>query len=114
MKNASLAILVPCFNEEELLKNSSELLLGLLKQMKSEGKVNETSKIIFIDDGSTDGSPNILKELAAKDNRVKVLTLRRNFGQTAALACGFSKAESEWVVTLDADLQNDVRDILQP
>lgn len=67
-------------------------------------------ELILVDDGSTDGSRDVLKDLAAKDARVKVLFFRRNFGQTAAMQAGFHYATGDVVVMLDADLQNDPAD----
>jgi glycosyltransferase involved in cell wall biosynthesis len=68
-------------------------------------------EIIFVDDGSTDGSFGILKKLHASDPRVRVIRFRRNFGQTAALSAGFAYARGAVVVAMDADLQNDPADI---
>ncbi len=68
-------------------------------------------EILFVDDGSTDRTLSILEEIQSKDNRVIVLSLRRNFGQTAAFAAGFDFARGDIVVTMDGDLQNDPADI---
>ncbi len=68
-------------------------------------------EIIFVDDGSTDGSRDILTTLPKKDNRVVIIRFRRNFGQTAALSAGFDHARGDTIITLDADLQNDPKDI---
>ncbi len=68
-------------------------------------------EVVYVDDGSTDGSWDELKSLAAADRNVRLVRLRRNFGQTAALAAGFAHSRHPIVVTLDADLQNDPRDI---
>jgi glycosyltransferase involved in cell wall biosynthesis len=97
-----LSIVVPVYNEKQ---NINEVYNSL----KSAGL--KDSEIIFVDDGSSDGSLELLKEIAKKDNSVKILVHRRNFGQAAALFSGFSKAQGEWVVAMDADMQNDASDI---
>ncbi|MFQ5700966.1 MAG: glycosyltransferase family 2 protein [Acidobacteriota bacterium] len=100
-----VSIVVPVYNERE---NLSALLGEIVPVMESESRPFE---IIFVDDGSTDGSAEILRGLKAADPRVRVLTAERNAGQTAAMAAGFGAARGDIVVTLDADLQNDPRDI---
>jgi glycosyltransferase involved in cell wall biosynthesis len=67
-------------------------------------------EVVYVDDGSTDGSWDVLRHLASKDAHVRLVRLRRNFGQTPALAAGFAHSRQPIVVTLDADLQNDPRD----
>lgn len=100
-----LSIVVPVLNEED---NLDQLYVRLRWALDSLGK---TCEIIFVDDGSTDKSFNVLKRLHEQDARVRVIRFRRNFGQTAAFAAGFDAAHGEVVVTLDADLQNDPADI---
>ncbi len=100
-----ISCVVPVFNEAESLPG---FYAELDKACRALGKSYE---IILIDDGSTDGSFEILKGIQAGDRTVKVIRFRRNFGQTAALAAGFDYASGEIIVTLDADLQNDPADI---
>jgi len=100
-----ISIIVPVYNESE---NIPLLLQSLVGAMESSG---ENYEILFIDDGSTDGSAGLLAEAASADPRVKLVQFRRNFGQTAAIAAGFEFATGEILVTLDADLQNDPSDI---
>jgi dolichol-phosphate mannosyltransferase len=69
-------------------------------------------EVVFVDDGSTDGGPDILRQLSGKDPRVRVVTLARNYGQSTALVAGVEAARGEWIGTLDADCQNDPRDLL--
>src|SRR5262249_18105112 len=95
-----VSILVPVFNEEE---NLPELLDRLLKVGRG---LNKKFEIIFIDDGSKDGSVKILKEAIRKNPEIKLIRFNRNYGQHSALFAGFEKAEGDVVVTLDADLQN--------
>ena len=100
-----LSVVVPVFNEEESLE--------LLYQRLSEALAGQGMEyeLIFVDDGSADDSFAILKRLGQNDGRVRVVRLRRNFGQTAAFSAGFDRARGDVVVTLDADLQNDPADI---
>ncbi|HJV67073.1 MAG TPA: glycosyltransferase family 2 protein [Geomonas sp.] len=100
-----LSIVVPIYNEEEnipvLHSRISEALVGARLEYE----------LILVDDGSADNSYSALKVLAGKDSRVKVVKLRRNFGQTAAMAAGFDLASGRVVIPMDGDLQNDPLDI---
>ncbi len=98
-------MVIPLLNEEE---NIPILYQELCAVLASEP---ENYELIFIDDGSTDGSLDVLQQIQAKDPRVVVVCFRRNFGQTAALAAGFDYAQGEIIITMDADLQNDPKDI---
>jgi glycosyltransferase involved in cell wall biosynthesis len=100
-----LSIVVPIYNEEESIP---DLYARLNEALEPMGRPYE---IIAVDDGSRDRSFAILKELAAGDDRLRVVRFRRNFGQTAGFAAGFDRARGEWIATIDADLQNDPRDI---
>jgi glycosyltransferase involved in cell wall biosynthesis len=101
----SLSIIVPVFNEKDnLLPLYSELGEVL-------GKMNLPYEIIFVDDGSTDGSFLAATKIHENDACVKVIQFRRNFGQTAAFAAGFDIAQGDLILTIDADGQNDPHDI---
>jgi len=100
-----LSIVIPLLNEEDNIPPLYQSLKDVLDGM------DVSYEIIIIDDGSTDRSYEILKQLAAKDKSLKVIRFRRNFGQTAGLAAGFDEAEGDVVITMDADLQNDPKDI---
>ncbi len=100
-----ISVVVPVMNEEESLEEFYSSLKGVL------GKLGKSYEIIFIDDGSADGSFKILENLAEKDRNILVIKFRTNFGQTAALSAGFKYAQGDIVITLDADLQNDPEDI---
>lgn len=100
-----LSVVVPVFNEEESLEFLHQRLTEALADLGRD------YELIFVDDGSDDGSFAILKRLCQDDGRVRVARLRRNYGQTAAFSAGFDRARGEVVVTLDADLQNDPADI---
>lgn len=100
-----LSIIIPVFNEEENLP----ILYQEIKEALAP--LQKSYEIIFIDDGSQDNSFAVLKEIQALDAGVKIIRLRRNFGQTAALSAGFDYARGKIVITMDADLQNDPHDI---
>ena len=100
-----LSVVIPVYNE-------AGSLLGLFEEVTDALLALPTPyEILFVDDGSTDASPRILEQLAAKDAAVKVLTFRRNFGQTAAMMAGLDHAQGEVIVVLDGDGQNDPADI---
>jgi len=100
-----LSILIPVYNEAE---NLEPLAAEVARALEGLGKPYE---VVFVDDGSKDGSFPALKNLAQADPRVKVVRLGRNFGQTAALAAAFKHSSGEVIATLDADQQNDPADI---
>jgi len=100
-----LSIVIPIYNEEE---NIPLLYNAVTAALDPTGLEYE---IIAVDDGSMDGSFTTLKELAAKDLRLRVIRLRRNFGQSAAMAAGFEAARGAVIVPMDGDLQNDPADI---
>jgi glycosyltransferase involved in cell wall biosynthesis len=100
----SLSIVVPVFNEE---KNLPELYEEITNSCKG---LDLSYKIIFVDDGSWDSSFPVLRSIQEEDLKVKVIRLRKNFGQTAALSAGFDYAKGDIIITLDADLQNDPQD----
>ena len=99
------SIVVPLHNEQE---NVTDLYARLKSVMEANG---ETFEMVLVDDGSTDGSFPLLREIAAVDSRVTVVKLRRNFGQTAGLAAGFDHARGEYIIAMDGDLQHDPADI---
>ena len=104
-KGIDLSIIVPVFNEEKNLPL-------LHAEIKAAGdKLGRTYEIILVDDGSRDGSWEVLRSIQASDVRVRAIRLRKNFGQTAALSAGFDNARGRIIVTLDADLENDPADI---
>lgn len=105
MRTKSVSIVIPAYNEEKNIP----LLYEALKKSLNDLKI--VYEIIFVDDGSTDGSRTVLEKIATKDKKVKVVILRRRFGQTAAMSAGFDTAVNDVVVTLDGDLQNDPTDI---
>ncbi|MGH2415106.1 MAG: glycosyltransferase, partial [Microcystaceae cyanobacterium] len=96
-----LSVVVPIFNEAESLPQLIEAIAVILK----EHRLNY--EIVCVDDGSQDGSTEILRQLAHTRTDLKAVILRRNYGQTPAMAAGFKHAEGQIIVTLDGDLQND-------
>ena len=101
----NLSVIIPVYNEQENLPMLYEALLKALEPLPVAWDV------ILVDDGSRDGSLKVLEQLAAKDQRLRVVSLRRNFGQTAAIAAGIDHSDGEVIVLMDADLQNDPADI---
>jgi glycosyltransferase involved in cell wall biosynthesis len=102
---AKYSIVVPFHNEEE----NVTVLYARLKQVMEQ--VGESFELVLVDDGSNDRTYKLLEEIAAVDSRVLVVKLRRNFGQTSALAAGFDHASGEFILAMDGDLQHDPNDI---
>ena len=104
-KNQSLSVIIPVYNEEESLPSFAEELIAAVS------KIPMPSEIIFVDDGSSDQSQAVIKKIAATDSRVKGVFLGRNAGQTSALSAGIQKSSGTLIACLDADGQNDPKDI---
>jgi glycosyltransferase involved in cell wall biosynthesis len=100
-----ISVIVPVFNEVANVRPLCDELQEVLAQQEQGWEV------IFIDDGSTDGTVDILRQLSQADTRVRTVIFRRNFGQTAALSAGFDHARGQVIVPMDGDLQNDPHDI---
>lgn len=100
-----VSVVVPLYNEEP---NVEQLHRELTAAFRDYGRSYE---LILVDDGSTDGTFDALAALHARDPRIRLVRLRRNFGQTAAFVAGFDRARGDVIVTMDGDLQNDPRDI---
>jgi glycosyltransferase involved in cell wall biosynthesis len=99
------SIVVPFHNEEENVTT----LYDRLKEVMEH--VGESFELVFVDDGSNDRTCRLLEEIAAVDSRVLIVKLRRNFGQTSALAAGFDHAEGDYILAMDGDLQHDPNEI---
>ena len=100
-----VSVFLPVYNEEPNLRPLHAKLDAALKAL------GRSAEIVYVDDGSSDGSLKILREIAATDPRVRVVALRRNYGQTAAMAAGIDAARGNVLIPMDADLQNDPADI---
>ena len=97
---ATLSVVIPLYNEENSLAELHNRIILSLQSLSSN------YELIFVDDGSTDNSFSVLKNLHKKDDRVKVIRFRKNFGKAAALSAGFKEATGKTIVTIDADLQD--------
>jgi glycosyltransferase involved in cell wall biosynthesis len=102
----TLSILIPVYNEEGNLLALSDRLITALK------KTGRAYEVIFVDDGSSDGSLEILLDISKKNPNIKVISLSRNFGQTAALSAAIDFSKGDILIPMDGDLQNDPEDIL--
>ena len=100
-----ISVVIPLLDEEGSLRDLHDQLKNTLF------KFGGNYELIFVDDGSTDNSFRVLRELRQRNNRVKAIRFRRNYGKSAALAVGFQKAQGEFVITMDADLQDDPAEI---
>jgi glycosyltransferase involved in cell wall biosynthesis len=99
------SIVVPFHNEEDNVTTLYDRLKDVMEQ------VGDTFELVFVDDGSRDRTYRLLEEIAAVDSRVLVVKLRRNFGQTSALAAGFDHSQGEYILAMDGDLQHDPEEI---
>tara|TARA_A100001234_G_scaffold49822_1_gene41793 strand:+ start:724 stop:1692 length:969 start_codon:yes stop_codon:yes gene_type:complete len=104
-ENIEISIISPVYNESDNI----EIFINKVFQIMGESSRNW--ELIIIDDGSTDGSRDILKKLSKEKPELRALLLSKNFGQTPAIQAGFDKAKGKYFVTLDSDLQNDPKDI---
>ena len=110
MDKPTLAIIVPCFNEELCVKSTIEKLLILLNSMVNKNKIKNDSYLYLVDDGSADNTWNIIEDAHKKDKRVKALKFIRNFGNQKALIAGLEGVRNlgcDCAVSIDADLQQD-------
>ena len=103
-----LAIVVPCFNEQEVLPETNRRLLALLTTLHERQLVSANSCVHYVDDGSRDGTWALIESLAAADPRVRGIKLSRNAGHQVALLAGLLTVDGDAVVSIDADLQDDL------
>lgn len=102
-----LSVVVPCFNEEAVLRETNRCVVSALQ------KAPIGFEIIYVDDGSSDTTPELLRELQAQDSRVRVVRFSRNFGHQVAITAGLEHASGDAVVIIDADLQDPPEVILE-
>lgn len=107
----SLAVVIPCYNEEEMLPKTLATLLALRDSMIAKGKINHDSRIYLVDDGSKDKTWKILNEEAAKNPALVAIKLSRNKGHQNALYAGLCTTTEDITVSIDADLQDDPQNI---
>ncbi len=100
MSSRSLSLIIPVFNEEEVLRTSYERMREAME------KTGYPYEIIYVNDGSRDGSMTILREIAGQDQKVKVLSFSRNFGHQTAVTCGMDAARGDALIIIDVDLQD--------
>ena len=98
-----ISVIIPIFNEEENINKLSQSITKALSDIDYE--------VLFINDGSTDNSENEILKLSSTDTKIKLINLRRNYGQTAAMQAGFDLSTGTIVIPMDGDLQNDPKDI---
>lgn len=111
MKDTRLYIVIPCYNEEEVLPETAKRIGALLTAMEERGRVSPESRIVFVDDGSRDATWRIIAALAAEDRRMQGIKLARNAGHQNALLAGLMAVRShcDCCISIDADLQDDIQ-----
>lgn len=107
----SLAIVVPCYNEEDILQGSCAELLCLLDDLQRAGRILAESRLYLVDDGSADNTWPMMREIAAREKRVVAIKLSRNKGHQNALHAGLSQTVEDAIVSIDADLQDGAENI---
>ena len=104
----TLAIVVPCYNEEEVLPQTQARLAEVLSRMQASGRVSVDSKVVFVDDGSRDATWSLIERFAEQDPRMHGIKLSRNRGHQYALLAGLSITTGDAIISVDADLQDDL------
>src|SRR5512146_1717074 len=107
-KIPQLAIVVPCFNESEVLPETTRRLAGILEGLIAGGRAAPSSEVVYVDDGSRDGTWEVIERLAHAHERVGGIKLSRNRGHQNALLAGLLTVDADVVISVDADLQDDV------
>lgn len=100
-----ISVIIPAYNEKENIRLLYDELVGVMERLSNP------YELLFVDDGSVDGTLDVLRAIQQKNDSVIVVSFRRNFGQTAAMSAGFDYATGDVIITMDADLQNDPADI---
>ena len=114
MVPGKLAIVVPCYNEQEVLPQSLPVLKKILQQLQSQQQISADSQIVFVDDGSQDQTWSLISQFSQTNANVAGIKLSRNFGHQNALLAGLSTvSDADFIVTIDSDLQDDPQVIAQ-
>lgn len=108
-----LVIIVPCYNENDILNDTAHKLFSVLEQMINNNVVSNDSRICFIDDGSVDGTDKIVENLCSGSKYFSAISLVRNFGHQNALIAGMNEIEADVYISIDADLQDDPESIFE-
>lgn len=108
-----LAIVVPCYNEQDVLPEACRRMIALLGQLRAAGKIGPGSRVYFVDDGSNDATWRMIADFARAGLPVVGIKLSRNLGHQNALLAGLLSAEGEALVSIDADLQDDLQAVVQ-
>ena len=113
IKKRIMAIVVPCYNEHDLIRDTNFKLTSLIKRLNNDNLISSNSSILYIDDGSDDESWTIIKDICHNEKNKKGIKLSRNFGHQNALLAGLSKVSNkcDFVISIDADLQQDIEAI---
>ena len=101
-----LAIILPCYNEEEILSQTIKTMSALLAKMIKTGKISKESLLCFVNDGSRDKSWDIIKKACLKNPNISAVNLSKNFGHQGAILAGMYEVSADVYVTIDADLQD--------
>lgn len=109
MKNelSTLAIIIPCYNEEEVLEKSHKVFLSILDEMKSQLLISDDSYLCYVNDGSKDKTWNIIQDFIDDNSNVRGISFSRNFGHQSAMLAGLTTCVADVFITIDADLQED-------
>lgn len=113
MTPSTIGLVIPCYNEEEVLRETTARLIPLLDRMRAEGLISEQSAIFYVDDGSRDRTWVLIEELSSLHPEVCGIKLSRNRGHQNALFCGLMTAPGDALISVDADLQDDLEVIPQ-
>lgn len=115
MANKVLTIVVPCYDEQEVLHETSKLLKNIIDDLIEQNKISSNSKILFVNDGSKDKTWEIIEQLQSQEKVFTGIRLLRNFGHQNAVMAGLSRAVwySDMMITIDADLQDDIQKIYE-
>jgi polyisoprenyl-phosphate glycosyltransferase len=111
IKLPSLSLVIPCFNEEEVLPHSINELIPLLEEWKT--LIIREYQIVLVNNGSTDNTLEVMLSFKNKNNNIKIIDLRNNFGYQSSISAGLFNADNELIVSIDADLQDDPKKIEQ-